>query len=105
MNLITERIRRIAERCYPSDTEWVIDQLQAYCEYLSDFSVDQRKAESYDRICCAVLKIGNGSKDGFAEAIALGRRDYRDVLMNAGFGNSVTVHNEWAKEVLGQNET
>jgi hypothetical protein len=40
---------------------------------------------------------------GSACAIELGKWDYRDLLVAAGFGNSVTIHSEWAKKISGTN--
>lgn len=100
MNLITSRVKEIVKRYHPSESEWFIAQLQEYCEYLAKFSDDERKAESFERICFAILKLGKTSKDKFIQAIELGKNDFRDVLVKAGFGNSVTVHNDWADRVL-----
>jgi hypothetical protein len=49
------------------------------------------------------LKVGKSSKKKFIQAIELGKWDYRDLLVAAGFGNSVTIHSEWAKKFSGTN--
>ena len=102
MNLITDRVKKVTHHYHPSETGWFVSQLQEYCEYLSEFSTDERKAESYERICFALLKCGKTSKEKFIQAIELGKTDYRDVLVSAGFGNSITVHNDWADSVLNK---
>lgn len=53
---------------------------------------DARWAE---RVRAAALKLSRGSLDRLASATALGRQDWRDLLMAAGFGESLTAHDEW----------
>lgn len=102
MNLVSAKAQNVAAHYYPSEREWIISQLQGYSEYMSEFMDDEREAESYERFCLAILKIGKSSKEKIIEAIELGKMDYRDLLVSAGFGNSVTVHNDWARKVLGE---
>ena len=52
--------------------------------------------EGLERIRFAVLKISNGNVDKLLEAISLAKRDWRDVLVWAGFANHLNAHNEWA---------
>ena len=105
MELITSRVKKIVKKYHPSESQWFIDELQEYCEYLAKFSDDERKAESFERICFAILKLGKTSKEKFIQALELGKIDFRDVLVNAGFGNSLTVHNDWADSVLKDKNT
>jgi hypothetical protein len=39
---------------------------------------------------------------GILKAIDLARRDWRDLLMAANFGNHLDAHENWAKDVLGE---
>lgn len=55
--------------------------------------------EGLERIQFAVLKISNGDQDKLLEAILLAKRDWRDVLVWAGFANDLDTHNQWAKEL------
>jgi len=102
MNLVTDKARKIAEKHFPIESSFVISQLQDYCEYLSEFFSEESEPETYERFCLAILKIAKTSTEKLNMAIELGKTDYRDLLVSAGFGNSITVHNEWANNVLNK---
>jgi hypothetical protein len=102
MNYLTLRTEEIASHYFPSETEWAIQELQAFCEDLSEYFSGDDTPESYERFCFAVLKSGKSSKEKFSQAIELGRSDYRDLLVGAGFGNSTTIHNDWAQKITKQ---
>jgi hypothetical protein len=46
-----------------------------------------------------VLKISNGDQDKLLEAVLLAKRDWRDVLVWAGFANDLDAHAQWAKDL------
>jgi hypothetical protein len=48
-----------------------------------------------ERIRFAVLKLSGGDIDELRIAIKDAQTDWRDVLMWAGFGESVTAHESW----------
>lgn len=45
-----------------------------------------------ERVRFAVLKLGEGDKDKFHRAIRLAQRDWRDLLVAAGFANDIEAH-------------
>ncbi|GAA5181947.1 hypothetical protein GCM10025771_30060 [Niveibacterium umoris] len=51
-----------------------------------------------ERVRAAALKLSQGSLDKLDEAIKLAQTDWRDVLLAAGFGHSVTAHQSWLNE-------
>ena len=51
--------------------------------------------EQSERIPFAVLKLSEGNFAKLERAILIAKSDWRDVLVASGFGNSVTIHNEW----------
>jgi hypothetical protein len=53
--------------------------------------------EGLERVRLAVLKISAGDEDKLLEAVLLARRDWRDVLVWAGFGNDLQAHHKWAE--------
>jgi hypothetical protein len=55
--------------------------------------------EGLERVRFAVLKLSNGNEDKLLEAILLAKRDWRDVLVWAGFANDLEAHNKWAEEL------
>ena len=103
MNYLSQTVENVAEHYFAEESDWAKEELQKYCEYLSEFISDKTSPESYERFCLAVLKVGRTSKEKFSQAIELGKCDYRDLLVAAGFGDSVTVHEEWAKNVSNKN--
>lgn len=48
-----------------------------------------------ERIRFAVLKLSGGDIEELRIAIEAAQADWRDVLMWAGFGESVTAHENW----------
>jgi hypothetical protein len=55
-----------------------------------------------ERIRFAALKLSQGNLLKLLKAIDMTRRDWRDVLMAADFGNHLDAHEVWAKHVLGE---
>jgi len=53
-----------------------------------------------ERIRFAALKLSNGNVLKLLKAIDMARRDWRDLLMAADFGNDLNAHEKWAKDVL-----
>jgi hypothetical protein len=51
-----------------------------------------------DRIRFAALKTSDGTIEGLKSAIELGNRDFRDLLMSAGFGDTVSSYLLWMPE-------
>jgi hypothetical protein len=58
---------------------------------------DEHKME---RIRFAALKLSQGQIPTLLKAIDLARRDWRDLLMAADFGNHLDAHETWAQAVL-----
>ena len=55
--------------------------------------------EGLERIRFAVLKLSNGNEDKLLGAISHAKRDWRDVLVWAGFANDLDAHHKWAEEL------
>lgn len=51
-----------------------------------------------ERIRFAVLKIGAGSIERLRQAVALAQCDWRDALVDAGFGDDPEVHLQWLSD-------
>ena len=54
-----------------------------------------------ERVRCAVLKISGGSRERLDKAIRMANRDWRDVLMAAGFANDPFLHRAWLDQTEG----
>ena len=100
MEYLTSNVKTIIAHYFPTETEWATHQLHSYCEYMSKYISEETTPASFERFCLAILKIGRTSKDKFIQAIELGKSDYRDLLVAAGFGNSTTSHKDWANKLL-----
>lgn len=85
-------------RLFP-EAEWpeVISLLERECsDTLPRYSgIDE--PQRFERIQFAVLKLSEGSLPRLKHVIALAQRDWRDVLMGAGFG-SLDAHEHWVIE-------
>lgn len=57
--------------------------------------VDSRLVELAERIRFAVLKCSGGDLNLLKHWIAESKKDWRDTLMAAGFGKSITAHLSW----------
>jgi len=60
--------------------------------------------EGYDRIRFAVLKLSRGKLDQLQKQIRSARRDWRDVLVSAGFANDPVEHKNWYPEGMARHE-
>jgi hypothetical protein len=54
------------------------------------------------RLRFAVLRLSKGDPAKFRNAMDLAESDWRDLLMAAGFGNSLSAHEEWAQRKLSK---
>jgi hypothetical protein len=52
-----------------------------------------------ERFRFAALKLSNGDLSKLWQAVELAQRDWRDLLMAAGFGKDVTEHERWLPPV------
>src|SRR5438045_1459688 len=48
-----------------------------------------------ERYRYAALKVSEGNVESLRRAVALAQRDWRDLLMAAGFGQDVAAHERW----------
>ena len=59
--------------------------------------------EVLERVRFSVIKLAMEGPEMFKIATDLFKKDTRDLLMNAGFGNSVTEHEAWCEEIFAKN--
>lgn len=86
----------------PSDQAEATRRLVDECGNNLPFCGDKNEYQ-LERIRFAVLRISLGYPDDLQEAIHLAQRDWRDVLVWAGFGESLTAHREWAERTVKGN--
>lgn len=57
--------------------------------------LENADATAIDRFRFAVLKLADGDLSRLDQALQLAKTDWRDLLMAAGFGKSLTAHESW----------
>ena len=72
----------------------VEELLRLECGDNIPFCENKNKYEM-ERIRFAVLKLSEGNIEKLIQAIGLAQTDWRDLLMDAGFGEDVEAHNKW----------
>jgi hypothetical protein len=58
--------------------------------------------EEMERIRFAAIKASGGSLSALRECVNLAQADWRDILVDAGFGDDVEAHNKWKRKLLGK---
>jgi hypothetical protein len=105
VNLVSIKSRQIAKNLFPNDSEKVIDRLQYLCEIGVDFNrmaghKNKPTPELWERVCFAVLKASEGSREKFEEVVKYVMYDIKEVFPMAGFGESLTAHRKWGDKML-----
>jgi hypothetical protein len=98
--LLTERTLRLIERLFPADRhDAVRELLERDCGTNLPFCETQ-DAAGLERVRFAVLMLSEGDPDKLRSLVDQARIDWRDILVSAGFGYSLTAHDQWAQDVL-----
>jgi hypothetical protein len=50
-----------------------------------------------ERLCFAAIRLSQGSMEKLERAVDLAQGDFRDLLMEAGFGHDIHAHDAWFK--------
>jgi gluconokinase len=104
MEGLSARTRELVQFLFkPEEQEIAGKMLAEECGQNLPFMKDTDEFQ-LERIRWAALRIGFGDMDETRKAIDLAKRDWRDVLMWAGFGNDLTAHEEWAESTLKGNQ-
>jgi hypothetical protein len=86
-----ERIRRVFRPELRAEVARILEEECGnnlhFCEALDEVGME--------RIRFAVLKLSQGEIDKLKWWVKDAQRDWRDVLMDAGFGESLTAHKRW----------
>lgn len=99
MSKLSRDTLRLIEVLYPDNRRFVREIFESnlcpekvHCEGWSP--------EQMERIHFAVLKLGQKSLEKLEQAKNVAQRDWRDLLMSAGFGEDVDAHRTWWKTVI-----
>lgn len=95
--------RQLVEHLFaPSDRGQAKQRLVEECGNNLPFCMDKDEYQM-ERIRFASLRLSLGYLEDLKEAVNSAERDWRDVLVWAGFGDSLTAHREWAERTLHGN--
>lgn len=100
MKGLSPRTWQLVQKIFPRDSEAVGASLAEQCGQTLPFCPDKNEYQ-LERIRFAALKFSEGRLDLLQKAIDDARRDWRDVLVWAGFANELDAHTRWANELLG----
>jgi len=92
--LSKETEKRIELLFHPSEHELVRSLLLSDCGNNLP-GLQSADSRTMDRFRFAVLKLSEGDLSELDKALRLANADWRDLLMAAGFGESLTVHESW----------
>jgi hypothetical protein len=97
LELSPEALMWISYMFAPDEREQVCKLLTEQCGNNLPFlpRIDQTGA---DRLRFAVLKLSDGDFGKLEKAVTLAKRDWRDLLVAAGFANDLQAHKEWVPE-------
>ena len=99
---LSPRTQEVVEIIFnPKDVEEASQWLEQECGNNLPFCKDYDEYKM-ERIRFAALKLSQGNILKLLKAIDLARRDWRDLLVAADFGNQLDAHENWAKDVLEQ---
>jgi len=72
-------------------------KLQPYSKtnVVTTYRSSETKLLGLERFRFAALKLSRGRMDKLADAVRLANKDWRDLLVAAGFADSVDAHKDW----------
>jgi hypothetical protein len=98
---VTPKTVQLVDRLFPPEhREEVCEILARECGDNLPLTGPPAPGRGHERIRFAALKISGGDLAKLRQAVDYAKIDWRDVLVGAGFGNSLTAHQEWARAVL-----
>jgi hypothetical protein len=86
--------QKIRQLFHPALHEEVAALLEKECGNNLPF-LERVDADALDRFRFAALKLSNGNLEMLNQAIDLAKTDWRDLLIYAGFADSVDAHRQW----------
>jgi hypothetical protein len=97
---LTDRTLRLVEHLFSAGDSGVAQRLLLEeCGTNLPFCETQ-DAAGLERIRFAVLMLSGGDVEKLRATVEHAKQDWRDVLVSAGFGYSLTEHDRWAQAVL-----
>lgn len=99
---LSQKTEEILARVFPEEETRrdVRDQLIRECGNGIPFCKNSNP-EDLERIRFSVLKLSEGDLDKLRQAIGLANCDWRDLFMDAGFGQDIEAHMKWYEQMMG----
>ena len=94
LKLSPATLARVEALFSESERDQVIKILEDQCGSNLPF-FENITPESSERIRFAALKLSCGEITKLQRAVDIAKEDWRDVLVAAGFGHNVTIHELW----------
>lgn len=105
MTGLSKRTKVVIQRMFPTQQQDDVEQfLTEECSANLLFLENTNEIE-LERIRFAVLKLSGGDLNQLLRNIQGAQTDWRDVLMAAGFGYDIAVHDAWVKSYLAATES
>jgi hypothetical protein len=100
MQGLSERTRLIVHKMFPAEEQdevarLLVEQCGNNLPFLGDLD-----EVALERFRFAVLKLSGGDFEALPRHIEIAQTDWRDSLVAAGFGHSLTEHERWADDYL-----
>jgi hypothetical protein len=92
---LSSQSRQRLERVFPPATRTEAERLLVDECGLNLPGAQKWNSVEVDRIRFAAMKTSGGTLEGLKEAIGLAKRDYRDLLVSADFGYTVSSYLQW----------
>jgi hypothetical protein len=93
--------KKIRELFPPDQCDEVARILETECGNNLPF-LERESPYGLERFRFAALKLSDGNMGKLVEAIKLAKSDWRDLLVAAGFADSVEAHRQWITRPPGE---
>ena len=92
---LTEATRQMVRQLFSQEQySHAVQLLESECGNNLPF-LQRESAEGLERFRFAALKLSDGNLKKLRSAIELAKSDWRDLLVAAGFADSVEAHKSW----------
>jgi hypothetical protein len=103
VNDLSSDTRKLVNRLFSEEQRAEVCQLLSReCGDNLPLTGPPSSTRTHDRIRFAVLKLSDGNLEKLRDVVSHAKVDWRDVLVWAGFGDSLTAHQEWASAILNE---
>jgi hypothetical protein len=95
MSALSPRTEQLIERAFTPAARAAVRALLERDLSSESLGCTGWSVEEMERIWFAALKLGEGDLPAFETAVSVGKTDWRDLLVAAGFGEDLDAHRRW----------